>query len=459
MLPATIRLQSGTITHPMTFLLETIRLGLANLRLQMLRSILTALGIIFGVSAVITMVSIGEGSTAEALAQIERLGARNIIIRSKQPPESPQQQGGQRNSRMLKYGLTREDLRVIKENFPDASAIVPLKEVGSQVLRGSIAQTSQTFGTDPNFVRVARLTVARGRYLNDTDMREQSLVAVIGPAIAQDLFPLEDPIGKTFRVDEAVLQVVGVLEPIGLSGGAGAALVGRDLNQDIHIPITTARAVMGDTVVRRSSGSFSMTEVEVHEIYLEAPTRERVVPDALRIRRLLESRKPRMDDVTMIVPYELLESARQRAITGQWISGAIAGISLLVGGIGIMNIMLANVTERTREIGIRRALGATRKHIVAQFLVETSVLSAIGGLVGVALGIGFSLSIGWVVPQLHQLPLIGDSVPADASLPTVLSLWSIIVAFLVAAATGLIFGIYPARKAAMQDPIVALRHD
>ncbi len=442
----------------MTFLLETIRLGLANLRLQMLRSILTALGIIFGVSAVITMVAIGEGSTAEALAQIERLGARNIIIRSQQPAETTQQ-GVQQQSMMLKYGLTREDLRIIEESFPDASAVVPLKEVGSQVLRGPISATSQAFGTTPEFLRVARLTVARGRYINQTDMRDEALVAVIGPAMADALFPLEDPLGKTFRIDAYVLQVVGVLAPVGLSGGAGAALVGRDLNLDIHLPITTARAVMGDTVVRRASGSFSMTEVEVHEIYLEAPTRDRVVPDAQLVRRLLETRHPRMEDVSMIVPYELLESARQRAMTGQWISGAIAGISLLVGGIGIMNIMLANVTERTREIGIRRALGATRKHIVAQFLVETSVLSAIGGLIGVALGVGLSLSIGWLVPRLHSLPVIGASVPADASLPTVLSLWSIVVAFMVAAATGLVFGLYPARKAARQDPIVALRHD
>jgi len=443
----------------MTFLIETIRLGLANLRLQLLRSILTALGIIFGVSAVITMVAIGEGSTAEALAQIERLGARNIIIRSQQPPESPQQQGGQQRSRMLQYGLTREDLRLIQENFPDATAAVPLKEVGSQLLRGSIAQTSQTFGTTPDLSRVARLTIKRGRYLNESDLASESLVAVIGTEVAKDMFPLEDPLGQTFRIDEFVFQVVGVLAPVGLSGGAGAALVGRDLNKDVHIPITTAKAVMGDTVVRRSSGSFSMTQVEVHEIYLEAPTRERVVPDAQRVRRLLSIRHPKMEDLSMVVPYELLESARKRAMTGQWISGAIAGISLLVGGIGIMNIMLANVTERTREIGIRRALGATRKHIIAQFLVETSVLSAIGGMIGVALGVGLSLSIGWLVPKLHELPVIGESVPADASLPTVLSLWSIVVAFLVAAATGLIFGLYPARKAAMQDPIVALRHD
>ena len=161
----------------------------------------------------------------------------------------------------------------------------------------------------------------------------------------------------------------------------------------------------------------------------------------------------------MVVPFELLAEARKRAITGQWISAAIAAISLLVGGIGIMNIMLANVTERTREIGIRRALGATRRHIIAQFLVETGVLSTAGGLIGVALGLGLTIGLDVLVPILPDLPVIGPQVPPDVSLPTAISLWSIVLSFMVAAATGLVFGLYPARKAAKQDPIVALRHD
>ena len=174
---------------------------------------------------------------------------------------------------------------------------------------------------------------------------------------------------------------------------------------------------------------------------------------------MLTVRHPKMEDIGLIVPYELLEEARRQALTWTVTLSAIAGISLLVGGIGIMNIMLANVTERTREIGIRRSLGATRKHIVWQFLVETGVLSMIGGLVGIAVGIGGSLLIGWVVPRLHQVVFIRQFVPPDVSAPIQLTPWSMVVAFTVASLTGLIFGLYPAIKASKQDPIVALRHD
>jgi putative ABC transport system permease protein len=443
----------------MEFLLETIRLGLTNLRLNLLRSILTALGIIFGVAAVIAMVGIGEGSTREALAQIERLGAKNIIVRSQRPPEAQTQQGGGQRSFLNRYGITYADLKVIEENFPDAVHVVPLKEVGGEILRDELRKISQAFGTTPRYAEVARLQIGRGRYLTDSDMVSQSLVCVIGSEIAKEFFRLEDPVGQRIRIDDRVLEVVGVLAPVGLSGGAGSALVGRDLNLDVHIPFTTARAVFGDAVIRRTQGSFQGNEVQVAEVYLESPLRERVITDAARLKRIMEQRHPGLTDVGMIVPYELLESARKRALTGQWISASIAAISLLVGGIGIMNIMLATVTERTREIGIRRALGATRKHIVAQFLVETGVLSAVGGLVGVALGLGLTVALDKIVPMLPDAPFIGDYVPRDVSLPTAVSPWAVVVAFLVAAATGLVFGIYPARKAARQDPIVALRHD
>jgi len=442
-----------------TFLLETIKLGLANLRLQMLRSILTALGIIFGVAAVITMVAIGEGSTQEALRQIEALGARNIIVRSQPPPESQSQQGGQQRGFVNRYGITFADYEVIQANFVEADHIVPLKEIGSEVLRGELRQVSQTFGTTPDLLDVARLRVARGRYLSQSDLDQRAVVCVIGHEVAKELFRLEDPLGRTLRVDNTAFTVVGVLAPVGLSGGAGSALVGRDLNLDIHVPITTASAIFGDLVIRRSSGSFQGNEVQISEIYIQCPTRERVVSDAKRLERIMDVRHPGLTDIGMIVPYELLESARRRAMMGQIVSGAVAAIALLVGGIGIMNIMLANVTERTREIGIRRALGATRRHIISQFLVETSVLSCIGGLVGVGLGVGLSIALDRLVPMLPEAPVIGKLIPPDASLPTLVTGWSIVVAFVVAALTGLVFGIYPARKAALQDPIVALRHD
>ena len=404
------------------------------------------------------MVSIGEGAKREALRQIERLGARNIIVRSQPPPES-NQQGGQRSSRVSRYGLTWEDLRVIQATMRDVETIVPLKEIGGQILRGQRVKTSQAYGTTPELREVANLRIGRGRYLTDADMEQQTMVCVLGADLARQMFPLEDPLGSTIRIDEKAVTVVGVLEPVGLSGGAGAALVGRDLNLDLHIPITTARAVFGDTVVRRSSGSFNATEVHVSELYISSRTRDSVMVDAALLERLMEVRHPGLPDIGLIVPYELLENARQQALRSTLMLMAIAGISLLVGGIGIMNIMLATVTERTREIGIRRALGATRKHIVWQFLVETSVLSMIGGLIGIALGVGVSLLLGWAVPRLPDLPVVGRFIPVDASLPTQLNGASMVVAFGVAALTGLVFGLYPARKAAKQDPIVALRHD
>jgi len=442
----------------MTFLLETIRLGLSNLRLHMLRSFLTALGIIIGVSAVVTMVSIGEGSKAQALMQIERLGARNIIIRSQKPPQA-NQQSQSNQSWSSKYGLTRTDLAVIEEMFPHATAIVPLKELGSQILRGEKRKTSQAFGTTPEMFEVAQLNLERGRYITQADIDSRAMVCVIGSEIAKEFFHLEDPIDSTLRIDEKTFKVVGVLAPIGLSGGAGAALVGRDLNLDVHIPMATARATFGDLVVRSGSGSMQANEVEIAEIYVQCAGRDDVLTDADIMRRLLTVRHPKMEDIGLIVPYELLEEARRQALTWTVTLSAIAGISLLVGGIGIMNIMLANVTERTREIGIRRSLGATRKHIVWQFLVETGVLSMIGGLLGIAVGVGGSLLIGWVTPKLPTWPVIGKLIPPDVQAPIELTPWSMIVAFTVASFTGLVFGLYPAIKASKQDPIVALRHD
>ena len=441
----------------MTFLLETVKLGLNNLRLHILRSILTALGIILGVSAVITMVSIGEGSKQQALEQLERLGARNIIVRSQKPPES--QQGGGQRSFSSKFGITREDFDVILANFQTAEHIVPLKAVGGQMLKDERRMTSQAFGVTPDLAKIINLRVDRGRYLKQGDLDDNATVAVIGTEVAKKLFPFSDPLGDTVRIDDKVFTVVGTLAPVGLSGGAGAALVGRDLNLDIHIPITTARNVFGDQVIRRSSGSIQASDVQIEEIYLASPERETVLLDADRLRRIMQVRHPGLTDVTLIVPYELLESAKKTALTWSLVLGAIAGIALLVGGIGIMNIMLASVTERTREIGIRRALGATRKHIIWQFLVETSVLSAIGGLIGVGLGIGLSVAIGYGVPVLPKAPFVGKFFPPDVTLPTQVTTWSIVVSFAVATATGLIFGIYPAKMAARQDPIVALRHD
>ncbi len=442
----------------MNLTLETIFLGMQSLRLHALRSILTSLGIVLGVAAVIVMVSIGEGNKQAALRAIESLGATNIIVRSQRPPES-QNVGSQRRSFVASFGITRADERRLRA-FVEGDMIIPLKAVGSEVARGAVRTTSQTFGTVPGLKDAANLRVQKGgRYLVEEDLIRRAPVAVIGNELANQFFPLSDPIGEKIRIDTRVFTIVGVLEPVGLAGGTGSALVGRDLNKDLHIPMTTSLLEFGDTVIRRQAGSFSGEEVEVSEIYITAPSTDEVIPMAEHIRQIMKIDHPNLMDIEVIVPWELLENVRRTTATMNILLTAIAAISLLVGGIGIMNIMLATVVERTREIGIRRAVGATRRDIAAQFLVETGSLSAVGGLLGIVLGVGISIGLGTILELLFKLPWLSGIADFGSGLETQVTGWSIIVSFLVAAGTGLIFGIYPAIIASRQDPIIALRHD
>ncbi|MHC4415886.1 MAG: ABC transporter permease [Planctomycetota bacterium] len=443
----------------MNFFLETIRLGLKNLRLHLLRSVLTSLGIILGVAAVIVMVSIGEGNKQVALRDIQALGATNIIVRSSRPPEAASFASEER-SFIARYGITREDLRRLRFSLRDAAYVVPLKSVGSEISFRSHRLPSQVFGTTPNLLRVANLRLEpRGRYITPEDLEERAPVAVIGSEVAQKFFRLQDPLGATFRIDQQVFRVVGILKPVGLAGGAGSALVGRDLNKDVHIPLTTAESQFGDLIVRRQTGSISGEEIELSEAYVTAQSTSAVMNTADRVSRLLEIGHPEFGDVQLIVPWELLENAKKTALVWNIVLISIAAISLVVGGIGIMNIMLASVTERTREIGIRRALGATRLHIIAQFLVETGSLTGVGGVMGILLGVGVSIGIGRALPWLLRLPGLRGFIDTTVTVETQLTAWSILVSFLVASMVGLVFGIYPAVVASRQDPIVALRHD
>jgi putative ABC transport system permease protein len=442
----------------MNLSLETFLLGMKSLRLHALRSVLTSLGIILGVASVIVMVSIGEGNKQSALRAIQSLGATNIIVRSQRPPES-QQVGSERRSFVAMFGMTREDLRRL-EKFIPADTIIPLKAVGSEVSKGASRTTSQTFGTIPELKTAANLRVkAGGRYLVDGDMARRAPVAVIGSEIEKMFFTLTNPIGQNIRIDQRIFKIIGVLEPVGLAGGAGSALVGRDLNKDIHIPLTTARLEFGDIIVRRQSGSFSGEEVEISELYLTAPSTDAVVPMAEHIRSVMKVGHPTMKDIEIIVPWELLENVKRTTATMNILLTAIAAISLLVGGIGIMNIMLATVVERTREIGIRRAVGASRNDIAVQFLIETGSISCVGGLLGIILGVGISVGLESFIPWILSFQIFSSIGDVGVGLETQITGWSIIVSFLVAAGTGLVFGIYPAIIASKQDPIVALRHD
>ncbi len=431
----------------MTFLIEIVRMGIKNLRLHLLRSVLTALGIILGIAAVILMMAIGEGSKQSSLEQFEILGARNIILRSVRPPEKQEMTGGSEggSSWVTSYGLTRQDLRRIRENFEDwAEVIVPMKSVGAEVTFDAKRIRSQTYGTTPDLPKCANFEVQQGRYLTSGDMEESASVCVVGHMVARQLFPLVDPLGQVIRVDGKVFKVVGVLRPIGLAAGAGSALVGRDLNNDIHIPMTTAESSFGDLTMRRTAGSRENTSIEISEIYIGMPTLEQVLAGSASAAYIIDVNHKEEADVATIVPFELLENAKRVAKTWTRVMLSIAAIALLIGGIGIMNIMLASVTERTREIGIRRALGATRNHIIWQFLVETGVLSMLGGIFGVVMGVAGALFLGYTRPD---------------QFPTIITPWSVVLSFVVASGVGLIFGMYPANVAAAQDPIVALRHD
>ena len=442
----------------MQFLIETTRLGLNNLKLHKLRSVLTSLGIILGVAAVIVVVAIGEGNKQSALKDIAALGATNVILRSTKPPQA--QGGSQQRSLFIKYGLQDRDLRRIRESVGDAEVIVPLKAVGSEIAHGPVRTVSQAFGTTPELLDAARLQVQpRGRYITMQDMEQTRPVAVIGSEIARQLYPMQDPIGAGLKIDNQVFRVIGVLKPVGLAGGAGSALVGRDLNKDVHIPLTTAQLQFGDMVIRRELGSVSGGEMELSEIYITAPSTEAVINVSERIRRIIDIAHEKQKDVEILVPWELLEKAKRELLVWNIMLVTIAAISLVVGGIGIMNIMLASVTERTREIGIRRALGATRKHIIWQFLVETGSLAALGGVVGIILGVLVSLGMHPLVDFLSSLPYLKDSFTSNFTMQPRITAWSIVVSFLVAASVGVIFGIYPAIMASKKDPIVALRHD
>jgi len=441
----------------MGFFLEIVRLGLRNLWLHKLRSTLTSLGIILGVAAVIIMVSIGEGRKRAALREIEALGATNIIVRSAKPPEASS--FSQERSFIISYGILQQDFRRLESSLDDNARLVPLKAVGAEIVFNANRMVSQAFGTTPMLRDVANLVVDRGRYITEEDLVKRTPVCVIGSEVADKMFHLQDPLGQTLQIDAAIFRVVGVLKPVGLAGGTGSALVGRDLNRDVHLPLTTAKLQFGDEILRRSSGSMSAERVELSEIYVSASSTDIVLNVADRVRRIIDVGHTKLNDVQIIVPWELLEKAKRDTLVMNIMLTAIAAISLLVGGIGIMNIMLASVTERTREIGIRRALGATRRHILAQFLVETGTLSGIGGLVGIALGVSASVGIEGFLPWLLTQTWLGRFFETAISFETQVTLWSIVLSFVVASGVGLLFGVYPAIIASRQDPIVALRHD
>ena len=415
---------------------RNILLGIENLLLHKLRSFLTMLGVVFGVGSVVAMLSVGEGASKEALEQIRKLGSNNIIISSMKSVD--EESSSTVHSHMSIYGLTYDDHHRVNETFTNVKRTAPVKLVRKEGRLGARQLELRVVGTTPVWFELVKRPIIAGRILLDSDVEEQAPVAVLTEFGARKLLATENTIGQSLRIGGDRFEIVGILKSE--SGQAGNIQI-PDQQVDAYIPIDVARTYFGEVIVRRTTGSRERKMVQLHQIIVEVDRLENVESTANGIEEMIK-RFHKKKDYVISVPLALLRQAEATKRTFNIVLGSIAGISLLVGGIGIMNIMLASVTERTREIGIRRAIGATRRQIVGQFLIETVVLSTIGGFIGIGIGIAIPVLITYF-----------------SKMPTVITPTSIVLPLVISLAVGIVFGLYPASRAAKVDPIVALRHE
>ena len=445
----------------LTSLVQVTKLGIKSLLLHRLRSVLTTLGMVFGVSSVIAMLAIGEGANYEADQQIRSLGSQNIILRTVKPPEEADKK--QRvGSYIINYGLTYDDVTTIRETIDGISVVVEDRKERKTAYQSRQEALTEVVGTVPWYPDLRNRNIERGRFLSQHDMDDGSKVCVIEKELVDELFPIRDPLGGSVRLGRHYFEVVGIMEEnireskssnrdkksgFSLSGNNGTADTSTAKSEDvaeppmIFIPISTARSLFGETQVQRIGRYFQAEEVELHEVTLRVEKLEQVESISEVIKEQL-SRTHDKRDYEVVVPQLLIKQAMRTKRIFNTVLGSIAAISLLVGGIGIMNIMLASVSERTREIGIRRALGARKNDILNQFLVETTILSCLGGILGVALGVTIPFFVGKMTDMV-----------------TVVTWWSPVVAFSISGITGIVFGIYPANQAANMSPVEAVRHN
>jgi putative ABC transport system permease protein len=405
-------------------LLMIIRVAFRALVRNKMRAALTMLGIIIGVSAVIAMVSIGQGASASVQAQIESIGTNLLFVSA-----GAQNVGGVRSGTgdSGTNTLTVEDLEAIRREVPSVSMVTPSVNARSQLVAGNMNWNTSLQGVSEQYPEIRKWNVQTGAFFTDADVRSAARVIVIGQSIADNLFPGMDAVGQTLRVANLPFRVVGVMT------AKGQDQQGRDQDDTAFAPYTTVqKKVLGNTTVRIAY----VSAVSQDATY----TAQSQIGELLRQRHKLTPNEP--DDFTVRNMTDVAEAANETSKTMTILLACIAGVSLLVGGIGIMNIMLVSVTERTREIGIRMAIGARSSAVRSQFLIESIVLSLTGGTVGIILGVGLSLAI-----------------PAMLGWPTLVSMMAIVGSVIFSVAVGVFFGYYPARKAAALDPIEALRYE
>ena len=419
-------------------LFEALRIALLDLALHKVRSGLAVLGIIFGVASVEAMVSISEGAKQDALSQISARGIDNVILRSKRPSATDSKAAAANSSWTAEYGLLRRDLAHIRKGFPLLRHAVGVRDMRRSLFARSGRKLDlQVMATEPAYLDITRSRLLRGRFLCDMDGFKHKRVCVLGSEAARQIFAWRDPMKRAVRIGRDWYSVVGIIENLAAIKAAGE----DDINRYVFVPLATARARYGDVSLKRSAGKYESVRVQLDAIALQMESAEAVIPTAQRAKAYLE-KTHKLEDYQIEVPLELMiqKQATQRIFTIVMLS--IASISLLVGGIGIMNIMLANVYERRKEIGTRRALGARRRDIIRQFVLEAATLTFLGGAAGAAAGYGIAHVIGYI-----------------SGWPTVFSAASVAVGIGVSVAVGVFFGLWPALQAARVNPIEALRSE
>jgi putative ABC transport system permease protein len=421
----------GRVLRGYELWIPDLRLGMQNLLVHRLRSLLTMLGMIFGVAAVVSMLSIGAGARQKVMALIEQMGVRNLIVEAKETTEWQAHQ----KIRKISPGLTFQDYRVIRDDVHEIIASTPRKRmIPTKTIPKSQQDIPVVYGVDPTYTDIAGLHVLEGKFFDQNDERRGAPVCVLGAAAKSSLFGASDPIDQYVKVNEQWFRVIGVASPQLSSQTEVAGVPAQDLNNIIYVPLNAA--------IFRLEDSYSDVRDEIDGIYLRLREDADMPAVAQVVRAVLDSSHHAAGDFSVIVPAQLLAEQRRTERLFNIVMVAIASISLLVGGIGIMNIMLASILERTREIGVRRAVGARRSDIVRQFVVEATMISFVGGSLGIVFGFAMSRLIAWL-----------------AGWSTIVTASSILLAFVVSITVGLVFGIYPAAKAARLDPVEAIRYE
>ncbi len=408
---------------------ENIRLALHGLVDHKFRSFLTMLGIIFGVASVITMLSIGEGAKREAIAKYQDLGVNNIIIREKKLSDQELEEVRAKFSQ----GLSIQDATTMKDIIPGVVRVAPQAEINTDVKYADKSAKSAIIGITPDFVKMLNYSTEKGDFITETQYRDKLKVCVLGASVAATLFRSEDPIGKMIKIEDQWMEVVGVLKSKAVFTETVGELAARDLNTDIYVPLST--------FLKRFTRENVMTS-EIQQITVQVENSNILMETSKLIESILQRHHFNNSDYNIVIPFELLRQEEKERRIYNFLLGAIAAISLLVGGIGIMNIMLATVMERTREIGIRRSIGARKADIMSQFVSEAVAISITGGLIGVILGITLSISVSFFT-----------------DVKTFIQPYSILLAFGFSVLVGISFGYLPAKNAANLKPVDSLRYE